>query len=128
MKRAVLGALPLLLCAACGTDDGEPSSTASSQEPATSLRESCANVEAALPGGLVPPARRWRQYATELDAIAETGDTETKNALEGLQRAVDELAADPAAGLPLLDAREALHGALDNLAGRCKAVGSSALQ
>lgn len=119
-------------CGGNGDSKATPKDTASSTPTtsapsATSLRESCAEVEAGLPEGMLPPAPRWQQYATELDAIAEAGDTETQNAVENLQDAVDELAADPT-GMPFLDAREAMRDALDNLALRCKAVGSSALQ
>jgi len=128
-----LAALILLLTSACGSSK-EPQTapgTATSSAvaaPAVSLRESCPEVEARLPKGVVPPAARWQKYAGALTGIAEAGDRETKNALAGLQEAVDMLAAEPAAGSDYLDAERALIDSLDNLAGRCAAVGSSALQ
>ncbi len=85
-------------------------------------------VEAALPNGFLPPPAKWGTAAQKLTAIAEAGDVETQNALEGLQRAVDTLAADPTSGQTYLDADEALLAALDDMAKRCKLVGSSALQ
>lgn len=135
MKRATVGVLTVILCtAACGGND-KPDPTgvtatpaASATAAAVSLRESCPLVEASLPADVAPPAAQWLSYSQKLDTIAAAGDVETQNALSALQDAVDTLAGDPADGLPRLDARAALRDALDNLATRCKAVGSSALQ
>jgi hypothetical protein len=60
--------------------------------------------------------------------MREAGDTETRNALDLLIPAVEELTDDPPNGQPKLDADQALIGALDAVADRCAAVGSSALQ
>jgi len=138
MKRATVGglaALILLLTSACSSGSSDEPQTApgtatssATAAPAASLRESCPEVEAGLPKGVWPPAAKYKKYAQELARIAETGDQETKNALAGLQEAVDMLAADPASGQPSVDALGALLDSLDNLATRCKSVGSSALQ
>ena len=132
MKRATVGGLAalILLTSACngGSEPTSAPGTPTSSAPAVSLRESCPQVEAGLPHSAMSPAARWQKYANALTGIAEAGDQETKNALAGLQEAVDMLAADPAAGSDYLDAQQALIDSLDNLAGRCKAVGSSALQ
>lgn len=129
MRRAVtIGAALLLLLVGCSSDgEGDPPSDETEIE-AVSLADTCPEVEAALPNGFLPPASKWETYAGELDELAAAGDTETQNALAGLQDAVDTLADDPPAGNQFLDADQALLSALDNLADRCKAVGSSALQ
>ena len=93
-----------------------------------SLHDSCPEIEAGLPKGLIPAASEWQTFADDLKGISTAGDVETKNAVDSLQEAVAVLAADPEGGMPLLDARQALRDALDNLATRCEAVGSSALQ
>ena len=135
--RAIVGGLAfILLTSACGgsnepAQSSKPSPDASTSAPETrkvSLHDSCPQVEAALPSGVVPPASRWQGFADKLTGISEAGDLETENALTGLQEAAGMLAADPANGQPYLDARQALLEALDNLATRCEAVGSSALQ
>ena len=68
-----------------------------------------------------------KEFGAEVDEIAANGDTETQNALEALQAAADELASDPST-TKLLEARDDLRVALDDLAARCKAVGSSVLK
>jgi hypothetical protein len=135
MKKATVAGLALiLLTSACGGSESasdRPTLTPSSSgptAPAISLRQSCPQIEAALPTGVVTPASEWQQFGLRLSEIADAGDLETKNALMGLQSAVDILASDPANGQPALDAEQSLLAALDNLAIRCKAVGSSALQ
>jgi hypothetical protein len=133
MKRAILGGFAIILltsgCGASGVSQAEPASAPkAAPSPKTSLLDSCPQVEASLPKGLLPSAAKWQTFATELSGIAKAGDVDTENALEGLRAAVDTLASDPASGQPYLDADQALLEALDNLATRCKTVGSSALQ
>ena len=134
---AVSVAVLALALGACGSGEDEaaesaqaPSSAASSSSaaPALTLREACPEVEAAMPGGMLPPASRWEQFSADLDALAEQGDTETQNALAGLQDSAEVLASDPANGSPLVDATQAYLTSLDNFADRCRAVGSSALR
>ena len=84
-------------------------------------------MEAALPEDGFAKASRWAKFATEVDKIAASGDVETMNALESVQEAADLLAAD-AGPEAAFEAEGKMLDALDNLADRCKAVGSSALQ
>lgn len=125
MRLAAALVTAALLVAGCSSDDTSPSDSTSA---AVTLHDSCPQVEAALPEGMLPSAAKWETFATELNDLASNGDTETQNALASLQDAVNDLAADPPAGPKYLDAHGALLTALDNLAARCKAVGSSALQ
>jgi hypothetical protein len=142
MQRSVQAGVALLaLAAGCGGSvegaaDPTPQARSTSADPtpatspppAVSLRESCPQVEAALPGGAVPPAAKWREFSAKLDRIAAAGDLETKNAVQNLQQAADALAAGPPAGDAYLDASEDFLDAVSDLAGRCRDVGSSALQ
>lgn len=93
-----------------------------------SLHDSCPQIEAATPGGMLPSAARWQRAAQDLDAVAQLGDVETQNAMEAYQRAVDKMASDPPSGQPYLNAFDAITSALQDLSVRCKAVGSSAFQ
>ena len=138
MKRAAIGGLALIALTACGNTDAssddtkaepEPTVTSSSAAPQLSLRESCPQIEAGLPEDTIlsEPAE-WRAYAEQLAQIAAQGDVETQNAVDLLQTEVGTLAMDPERGMETIDASIALLDALDTVAKRCKAVGSSALQ
>ena len=117
-----------LAVAGCGgagsTDDAQPSPAAAE---ATTLAETCPEIEAKLPKSGYPSRKAWEQYQVDLEVMRSQGDTETKNALGLLIPAVNDLATDPN-GMALLDAREGLRDALDLMRKRCHAVGSSALQ
>lgn len=118
-----------MLLSSCGGSDeqAEPREPESSKTPATTLAETCPEIEAGLPGGFYPKPTRWIEYGDQLEALSEQGDTETQNAIGIITPAVGSLAADPG-GSDLLDARAELRDGLDVLADRCEAVGSSALQ
>jgi hypothetical protein len=124
--RIVMGVL--LLTAACGDSDDEPSAAkTTSRPPATSLRETCPKVSASLPSTMQPFAR-WQRFGDRLDQLVAAGNTETKNALEPVQNAVDVLAAGPAAGQEAVDAEQKFILELDHLAKVCASAGSNALQ
>lgn len=130
MRRApgtiVIGVL--LLTAARGDAHDEPSAAkTTSRPPATSLRETCPMVRASLPRHMQPFAR-WQRFGDRLDQLAAAGNTETRNALEPLQNAVDGLVAGPATGQETVDAEQKLILELDHLANACTAAGSNALQ
>lgn len=108
MRRApgtiVIGVL--LLTAARGDAHDEPSAAkTTSRPPATSLRETCPMVRASLPRHMQPFAR-WQRFGDRLDQLAAAGNTETRNALEPLQNAVDGLVAGPATGQETVDAEQ----------------------
>jgi hypothetical protein len=128
-----------LLATSCASDepaapaDASPTSTSASTptpEPVT-LRETCPEIEAALPGGYLPEADRIATFLGDLASLQEQGDTETKNAIELLRPATatyhDAVATDAPAG-DMLDAHSAWLDAISAVAERCKAAGSSALQ
>jgi hypothetical protein len=117
----------LLLTAACGSSDEPSAAKTASRPPATALRETCPMVNAGLPSTMQPFAI-WRHFGDRLDQLAAAGNTETKNALEPVQNAVDVLAAGPAAGQEALEAEQKFILELDHLANLCAAAGSNALQ
>jgi hypothetical protein len=103
----------------------EPSGPAPTSEPAT-LRETCPQVEAALPSDSYARGPRWAQYLAELTMLYSAGDLETQNALDVLIPAIQDLALSDSS--TYLDAHIEMLHALDTMAERCKAAGSSALQ
>jgi hypothetical protein len=119
----------LLLMAGCGGTDHEPSTakTSSRSLAATSLQETCPKVRASLPRTMRPFAI-WQRFGDRLDRLMVSGDAETKNALKPLRNAVDVLGAGPAPGQGAVDAEHKFIRALDHLAQRCAAAGSTALQ
>lgn len=133
-RRVAVCAVLVASLAACGGSD--------QADQGVSLRESCAEIEAAMPPPPgpgprdAPSAAQWEQFSSDLTVIAEAGDTETKNAIEALQEAVEEKVRvtawtppySPSEALDKIDAELARLDALDDLRLRCKAVGSSALQ
>jgi hypothetical protein len=75
----------------------------------------------------VPSTEEYGAARTKIQELSRSGDLETQNALLSLETSLQKLEhARP--GREFLDGHEAFLGALDNLARRCKAVGSSALQ
>jgi hypothetical protein len=143
MKSRTAGAVVAAIClalTACGQGSGEaispsPPSVSGSQtaptQPSATLLETCSQVETALKG---LSARSTPPTAAELDAalaqvklLSAAGDTETRNALSALLKALPGYRDEDPAGVSG-DARRAFLTSLNNLAGRCEAVGSSALQ
>lgn len=106
----------------------ESSSPSSPAAGGVSLAESCPLVEAAIPPGVAAAPAEWAVMAGRLDEVAAAGDAQTQSAVADLQAAVDAMAADPGQGPPYVAAFSALLDALDVLAKRCAAVGSTALQ
>jgi hypothetical protein len=74
------------------------------------------------------PFSQWRAFSDTLDQLSTAGDTETKDALEPFQNAVDALAAGPAAGHEALKVERTFITELDRLAQLCSAAGSDAMQ
>lgn len=140
--RSVLALVAsLALLAGCGDDggasgeQGEPAASSSPTE--TKLVNTCPEVESAIRRN--EDADGYSELKSDLDALAESGDTETKNALVGLIEATAQLIeherksdagelSPEDAMTELLDAQDAFDGAVGTLADRCEAVGSSALQ
>jgi hypothetical protein len=95
---------------------------------ATLLR-TCPQVESSiitLNG--VPNAEQYGASHSRVQALSNAGDLETQNALTGLLASLETLQGTPPGGSEYLDAHQAFLAALSDLAGRCKTVGSSALQ
>lgn len=141
MKATMILAAAVLAAAAGGcsstekTPEEKPSSSPSSSSTPTpqprTLRETCPDIEAALPNGYLPKADRMATFLGELADLEERGDTETKNAIELLRPATAEYhdaVATDAPATDVLEAHMAWLGAISAVADRCKTVGSSALQ
>jgi hypothetical protein len=133
VRLLAINALIVALLASCAGDGsgGDESAPQASASPttATTLAETCPEVEAKMPKEQIfAEAADWATYADALQRMRIAGDTETKNALDLLIPAVEDLADDPPDGQAKLAADRALIGALNTLADRCAAVGSSALQ
>lgn len=128
-----------LLATGCSTDEAPESTGTTSTSTSTStptpepvtLRETCPEIEAALPGGYLPKADRMATFLGDLASLQEQGDTETKNAIDLLRPATatyhDSVATDAPIG-DQLDAHIAWLDAISAVADRCEAAGSSALQ
>lgn len=122
-----------LLLAGCGGDGGSAAAptpeasegTSATPQPVT-LAETCPKVEAELPDESAS-LTDWRNYWNELGAMSDEGDAETQNAIDVLRPAVDDMAT-AVSSRKVLDARSSLNSALNTMADRCAAVGSSALQ
>lgn len=143
MRHLVLGTALLLALTACGSGDDNvdessetvtvtesdaPAETsAAPKEELTPLVEVCPEVEAALPSSGFPYPREWTKFVDRLVELGQNADTEADNAINLLIPPAGELSTDPS-GSDLLDARSQLRTALDTVAERCAAVGSSALQ
>lgn len=126
-RIALLVATALL--AACGGSDGDTDASSTpataSAAPAATLAETCPEVEAGMPDDDVPEPEEWQAFADRLHDLRDAGDTETKNALDFMIRAVEQLASP--SGDPL-DAFTGYTDALTVMRDRCKAVGSSSMQ
>lgn len=142
MKLTVVWLLVGLVLTGCGGDERDspasedtatPSATESAAVPppppsppaVADLKSTCPEVEAALPKYDEP--EEFVTAATQVESLSAEGNTETKNALAPVISAMRGLAVTQEIN-DLLDARAAYRSALDGLATRCAAVGSSALQ
>lgn len=134
----ILVAIVLTTVGCTSENTAPPENSASSEQPTStptpeprSLRETCPDIEAALPGGYMPEAPKMADFLGELASLEEQGDTETKNAIELLRPATAEFHDAIATDAPpadKLDAHSAWLDAISAVADRCAAVGSSALQ
>ncbi|MDT0188071.1 hypothetical protein Q9S36_48575 [Microbacterium sp. ARD31] len=148
--RALAGLSIALVVSGCGGEDRAsrgPSADATSNEtssesntetpaPAVSLRDVCPEIEAPLLADdepLIPTYDTLEEMSSAaLDGLVN-GDTETKNAVEPF---IDSLApikdhvrtGGMTGNMTDSEAARILIDALDQLARRCKAAGSSALQ
>jgi hypothetical protein len=76
---------------------------------------------------MLPSKARLARYGEDLDQLSSEGDTETQNAVKFLQDANSALmTASP--GSESLDAFTGMTAAVQTVADRCAAVGSSAFQ
>lgn len=136
VKAYVFPLLVVLLLAACsqaspgaGTTTAAPVTTSAKPTLAgATLLLTCPEVESViitLNG--VPTAGQYGAAHTEMQALSDAGDLETRNALTGVVASLGKLQSAQQ-GSENLDGQRALLAALDDLAGRCKTVGSSALQ
>lgn len=127
--RGLIGVVALALAmGACSDEGGDPERPEPSAGPSAevrSLAETCPLVEQATPTGLAPSDAKIRDYQAELDRLATEGDAETANALRFMQDAVAHTL-DAAQGSESAEAFSEWTDALDLLAERCEAVGSSA--
>jgi hypothetical protein len=136
VARYVLAVVALGFLTGCGGDGTGPmaaraESTASRSIPPTiaptlaALKETCAEVELALPKGAVDTYddARMLEFLERIADLNNAADTETRNALRPLMTPAAELAGGGGA-----EAHLAFLDALDGLANRCRIAGSSALQ
>lgn len=134
MREVVVSVVLVLSVAGCGGQSDTPSSEAGEAKPSpvteqVSLRDACPQIEAAFPSTDQPESPAWQEFSDLLAELSETGEVETKNAIATLEPPVDEFASEePLEGLPFLEARSAMRGAVSTLRDRCEAVGSSAFQ
>lgn len=141
MRAWVVAAVAAGVLSACSGDvsDGDvkgtadpasdsPSSSPTSETPLLTLAEACAELDAASPNGFLPSTERWIKYRDEILDMTARADTEARNALGIVLEAVELHAAGPENGQPFIDAERAIIAAYDNMATRCRAVGSSAFQ
>jgi len=129
--------MAIFLLAACGqatpgtSAPGAAPTTSASASPkpvAATLLETCPKVESVvITTNGMPTAEAWVAAHAKVKTISDAGDLEAQNALIGLLASYANLESDPS-GTAFLDARKAYRDALRGLAGRCKTVGSSALQ
>jgi hypothetical protein len=129
----MLAAVPLLVACAGGSDV-EPTSSpdSSSSAAALTMTEVCPEVEAALPGGMLPSRGQLSRFRATLGQLAAKSDLETQNAIEVLTAGADAMSkayglhdGDPSA---MVDGSRAWDAGISQFADRCGAVGSSALQ
>ncbi|MDR7253978.1 hypothetical protein J2X46_002968 [Nocardioides sp. BE266] len=148
--KAIGGLLIMLVASGCGGADStapEPSEDATSSgtpsaaptetpEPAASLRDVCPEIEAPLLADDEPLIPKYdtldAMSSAALDGLIN-GDTETKNAVEpfidSLAPVKDHVRTGGMTGtMSDSEAARTLIDALDQLAARCRAAGSSALQ
>lgn len=128
-----MAGIALIALAGCssggeGAADESPSETpTTTQVEAATLKDTCPLVERALPTSMAPPRAKLAEAADEIGDLAASGDVETQNALEPLEDSTRDLSeAEP--GIEYSDAFSAQTAALQSVADRCAAVGSSALQ
>lgn len=135
--RLVLASALVLALVGCGSSaeetprggksPAEESTSSTPPAPPMSLKETCAEIDAALPDSDLPTAAEWRGYLDKLDELKVTADTPSYEVLLLLSDPVAGLVGDPT-GEDLLTSRSLLYDALDAIAARCNAVGSPALQ
>lgn len=124
MRPDIFVVVMLIALGACsGTPDTEPSDRAQpSGSAGVNLAQACPKVEVALPDSLTDEAER-HELQQSLSTIRNEGDHDARVALDPIIAAVDNYATTD-----IFDARAAYRDALSELAERCEAVGSSALQ
>jgi hypothetical protein len=131
----ISAALVLLLLTGCsdnGSDKakagGDPTDASTNVASGVGLRETCPRVEAAIRNvDIISPPVKMATAHGRVQALADAGDLETKNALRGVVEVIEEMQT-AAQGQESVDAFSAWTAAVSNLADRCRAVGSSALQ
>ena len=133
MRRTVSALMcTILFAAGCGGSDsgGEatPAAPASTETAvARSLHDTCPLLEQAMPTGLMPSTPRLATFSARLDELADQGDVETQNAVAVMQSAVDDLR-EAGPGSEYASAFAGMTDAIETIADRCAAVGSSAFQ
>lgn len=144
-RGGIVLAAALIVLTGCGSDDSGGSvgptdpqtvvvtemATPTPAAPEMTLKEICPQVEAALPGGMIPTAPKLQAFISSLQTQLEQGDVEAQNAIPLLFGPTQDLYAVIAAGGQGSDLTDALGPYIDGIsafANRCKAAGSSALQ
>jgi len=131
----------IFVLAGCGHNDAgkEPPRATSTSVPAVTtapppsvsgvtLLQTCPLVESVIVTlNGAPSAQQYGVARAQVQALSIAGNLETQNALAGLLSSLGTLQTAQA-GSEFLAGHQAFLAALNNLAGRCKTVGSSALQ
>jgi hypothetical protein len=92
------------------------------------LKDVCAEIEAATPDVGASEAVEWAQAESQLLALRERSDTEAQNAIDLMLPEVQKMAADPEPGMDYMDAEAGIDGAITAVRERCATVGATAFQ
>ncbi|GAB6983546.1 hypothetical protein JCM10369A_00700 [Nocardioides pyridinolyticus] len=119
-----LAAATYLLSGCGGTTDA-----GTTAEGELTLKDICPKVESALPGEMQPKPAALERFAAQLNDLREQGDREAQDALDLLITPTEVYLDQASAQDPELpNANLAWLVGIDELAERCEAAGSSALQ
>lgn len=127
-----------LVLTGCGSgDDGDasdkqtptPSAATSSEAPTTrTLTETCPLLEQAAPSGQRVSYDTLTQFTVDLATYSREGDAETQLAIDPVREAAGTLADAALMGASQAKGWAEFDGAMERLATRCQAAGSSAFQ
>lgn len=132
MTRRTIAALAVLAtlatCAGCSGSDSSADAHPGARDRGMSLKETCPQVEAAVRGvDIISSPDRLQTAHDKVQALAEAGDLETRNALRPVVSTIAKMH-DAQPGQQAADAFDAWTTTLGDISKRCGAVGSSAFQ